>query len=82
VTATRCIGQGDGGDSACWRALAAAWRGVARQPLPVRLLRMRSRSPVLTRSIRLGGLGKVTVAEAIVVGVMAGLVTLVWRYVL
>jgi hypothetical protein len=43
---------------------------------------MRSRSPVLTRSIRLGGLGKVTVAEAIVVGVMAGLVTLVWRYVL
>jgi hypothetical protein len=31
-------------------------------------------------SIRLGGLGQVTLAEAIVVGVVAGLVTLAWRY--
>jgi hypothetical protein len=42
---------------------------------------MRSHRPLLSRSIRLGGLGNVTVAEAIVVGVMAVLVTLVWWYV-
>jgi hypothetical protein len=43
---------------------------------------MRSHRPFLTRSIQVGGLGKVTVADAVVVGVLAALVTLVWRYVI
>jgi hypothetical protein len=38
------------------------------------------RPPILAR-FPLGGLGKVTVAEAIVIGVIVGLVMLVWRHV-
>jgi hypothetical protein len=41
---------------------------------------MRSHLLPLRRSLQVGGLGKVTVAEAIVVGVRAALVTLLWRY--
>jgi hypothetical protein len=33
------------------------------------------------KTINLGRLGKITVAEAVVAGVMAALVALVWRYV-
>jgi hypothetical protein len=43
---------------------------------------MRSYRPFLTRSIQVGGLGKVTVADAVIVGVMAALTALVWHYII
>jgi hypothetical protein len=44
---------------------------------------MRSRQPFLFRPIRLGGLGEVTIAETIVVGVIVALVVaLLWRFIL